>query len=230
MESRRSIVPSVPAGTPSVVVCDNIWFGEAISQSLDLSCCAVLRLRHTETDLPRLLLASRSPKLAIIVASEEYSLAPSVRILRRRWPEIKVLVAGLSNHEDAILRAVAARVDGIVLAEETLEQLAAAVRVVLSDAFRSPPQLIRPLFNRLARLILPKAGRQPPIVRLSAREVEILRHIELGESNKAIAAQLFVEEQTVKNHVTKILRKLGVRTRYGAARVAAEMRDERASG
>jgi two-component system nitrate/nitrite response regulator NarL len=60
------------------------------------------------------------------------------------------------------------------------------------------------------------------VARLSARELEILRCIERGDSNKAIARQLNVELQTVKNHVTHVLHKLGVRSRYDAARFAAQ--------
>jgi DNA-binding NarL/FixJ family response regulator len=156
----------------------------------------------------------------------------AVRPLRRCWPDIKVLVVGLPNQEDAILHSLAAHIDGIVLAEESLEQLAAAIRDVRANTFRSPPQLIRPLFNRLVRLPPPPnaAPWKPSINRLSTRELQVLAFIERGESNKAIAAQLFIEEHTVKNHVTQILRKLGVRTRYDAARIAADVRVQRCGG
>jgi DNA-binding NarL/FixJ family response regulator len=213
------------SAVPCVVVSDTIWLAEAITRSLELPCTGVLRLRQAAADLPHLLSVSRSPRLAIVVEPEGRALAPPVRVLRRRWPEIKVLVAGLPSKEDAILRAVAARVDGIVLAEESLDQLAEAMRVVLSGTFRSPPRLLRPLFNRLVGLSGVSDEEQPAITRLSAREVEVLGYIERGESNKAIAVQLFVEEQTVKNHVTQILRKLRVRTRYDAARIAADLRE-----
>jgi DNA-binding NarL/FixJ family response regulator len=54
-------------------------------------------------------------------------------------------------------------------------------------------------------------------VALSARELEVLRHLAAGRSNREIAAALFVTEGTVKNHVTNVLAKLDVRDRTQAA-------------
>jgi DNA-binding NarL/FixJ family response regulator len=57
----------------------------------------------------------------------------------------------------------------------------------------------------------------PPAVPLSARELEVLRHVAAGSSNREIAAALYLTEGTVKNHVTSVLTKLDVRDRTQAA-------------
>ena len=76
-------------------------------------------------------------------------------------------------------------------------------------------------FTRLSAAPSPAA--QPLVEPLSERELEILQLIATGASNKEIAGELFITEGTVKNHVTNILGKLGVRDRTQAALKAKEL-------
>jgi DNA-binding NarL/FixJ family response regulator len=76
-------------------------------------------------------------------------------------------------------------------------------------------------FTRLSAAPTPAA--QPLVEPLSERELEILQLIATGASNKEIAGGLFITEGTVKNHVTNILGKLGVRDRTQAALKAKEL-------
>ncbi len=219
---KRGAAPSCDA--PScVVVSDSVFVAGAISRSLRLP-CSVLNLPHKVSDLPERATSAPTPALAVVVQPKGDALGSAVRALRRRWPHTRVLAVDLPNREEAILQALAADVDGIMLAEEPVRQLARAARAVLSGTFRSPPQLIRPFFNRLVRLRMGNDSGQgrPPVVRLTTREIEILGRLDLGDSNKAIAVGLHIEVQTVKNHITDMLRKLGVRSRYDAVRIAAQ--------
>lgn len=79
---------------------------------------------------------------------------------------------------------------------------------------------MRPFFQRLIQFRA-AGGRPVAVARLSARQVEILQYLARGQSNKEIAVAIHVEVQTVKNHVSDILRKLGVSNRFDAARLAA---------
>jgi DNA-binding NarL/FixJ family response regulator len=161
------------------------------------------------------------PQLAIVIESDAAAAETAVRALKQRWPDVRVLVYGAADEEDAVLNFLAAGADGLVASDEPLEQLAQAVRDVLSNGFHLPPHLVRPLFDRLIRLD-PKSRQRgrPRVTGLSAREIEVLAHVARSESNKEIALGLHVEEQTVKNHMRDILRKLGVHSRADAARAA----------
>lgn len=161
------------------------------------------------------------PQLAIVIESDAAAAVTAIRNLKHRWRDVRVLVYGAADEEDAVLNCVAAGADGLVASDEPLEQLGQAVCDVLSNGFHLPPRLVRPLFDRLIRLD-PKSRQRgrPRVAGLSARQIEVLAHVARGESNKEVALGLHVEEQTVKNHVRDILRKLGVRSRDDAARAA----------
>ena len=205
----------------SLVLCNSALMGQAIVAGLRLERADVL-------EIPARGLNSypAEPALAIAVGSDA---ARGIRAVKRRWRQIKALAVDLPNREEAIVRAFAAGADGVVLAEEPLGHVAQAAREVLSERLRLPPKAARSLFDRLIRREAAEhlSSDGSPLACLSAREVEILGHLEHGESNKEIAAQLNLAEQTVKNHVGDILRKLGVHSRYDAARVGAARGVER---
>jgi DNA-binding NarL/FixJ family response regulator len=194
---------------------------ESIIRSLDLQRAAAGRLDKGLACAVDMSSKCARPQLAIVIESDAAAAASAVRTLKQRWCDVRVLVYGAADDEEAALRCVAAGLDGLVASDEPLEHLAQAVRDVLSTGFHLPPRLIRSLFSRLIRLG-PKRGHRgrPRVTGLSPREVEVLAHVAQGESNKEIAVDLHVEEQTVKNHVRDILRKLGVRSRAEAARAA----------
>ncbi|MFI5397561.1 MAG: LuxR C-terminal-related transcriptional regulator [Candidatus Binatia bacterium] len=193
--------------------------GESVVRSLELQKAAVVRFESEFAPDSRRELGH--PKLAIVVGPDATATVAAIRSLKHRWHGIRVLVVGATDEEDAVLSCIAAGADGLVGPDESLEQLEQAVRDVLANGFRLPPRLARPLFDRLIRLD-PKSRQQgrPLVTRLSAKEVEILRCLARGMSNKGIANELRMEVQTVKNHVTDIHRKLGVHSRFDAVRVA----------
>jgi DNA-binding NarL/FixJ family response regulator len=157
----------------------------------------------------------------IFFESNPRLLTSAVHLLKGRWPQARTLLVGLANQEDSIIGSVAAGADGIVLDEESFEELEQAIPAVRAGSFRPPPKLVRPLFDRLVWLEgrSRKVGNDPRLARLTTREREILAHVAPGEANKQIAAELHVEEQTIKNHLQRMFRKLNVHTRADAARV-----------
>jgi DNA-binding NarL/FixJ family response regulator len=161
-------------------------------------------------------------ELAIVIESDVTAAVVAVAAVKRRWPHVRVLVVGLSNREDAVLRCADAGADGVVSRDESADQLIEAAREILMGAFRRPQRPARPLFDRLVR-VGPEGcsghGR-PWVTRFSTREIQVLECLARGSSNKDIAGELHVELQTVKNHIGHILRKLGVHSRFDAVRVA----------
>ncbi len=208
---------------PSVVLCNSTVVAQAVARSLGLQHASLATLGDRARENGRQNAPGEPPVLAISIESDVGRVGPAIRALKRKWPRIKIVTVGLTNREDDILRAFAAGADGVVLAEEPLACVAEAARIVLAGAVRPPPQTIQPLFDHLLRLqtLKRRSGKAPAVARLSARELEILSYLRRGDDNKAIAVELHVEVQTVKNHVSNILHKLGVKSRHDAAKIVA---------
>jgi DNA-binding NarL/FixJ family response regulator len=142
---------------------------------------------------------------------------------RERLPPTLVLTT--FDEEDAALAIIAAGARGFLLKDVTLERLVDAVRVVAGGG-----TVIRPGLSERAEQAL--AGRRalsssaatasPDAGEITTREREVLRLLVAGYSNREIGRALFVAEGTVKNHVSNILYKLGVRDRTRAVLKALE--------
>jgi DNA-binding NarL/FixJ family response regulator len=119
------------------------------------------------------------------------------------------------DEDELLLKAIARGARGFLLKDVSLEQLAGAIRTVAEGGSVVTPAVADRVVKGLARLGggFEKLGRPEP---LSKREVEVLRMMATGCNNREIAAACFVAEGTVKNHVSSILTKLGVRDRTRA--------------
>jgi DNA-binding NarL/FixJ family response regulator len=202
-----------------MVLCSQLAVAQALVQALGLS-----RARVWRTAAQALAeWQGQPPGLVILIESDQTLLIPAVQLVKRRWPQTRALLVGLPDHEGATLSSRAAGANGIVLDEEPLDDLRQAVRTVRAGGFRAPPTLIPPLLDRLIWLdgAPPAARGEPRLACLSTREHEILTHVARGETNKQIAVALHVEEQTIKNQLRRVFRKLNVRARADAVRVWA---------
>jgi DNA-binding NarL/FixJ family response regulator len=125
---------------------------------------------------------------------------------------VRVLMLTVSDAAEDLYEAVKAGAHGYLLKDIGTDELLAAIRaVVVGQSLISPPMAAKLLaeFNTLARAAeARKAGPQ-----LTEREVEVLALLTRSLSNRAIAAELGIAENTVKNHVRSILEKLGMRSR-----------------
>src|SRR5205823_7377825 len=107
---------------------------------------------------------------------------------------------------------------GYLLKDAPSEKLAEAIRAAARGESFLQPSVAAKVVAEFARLTAHNTARPQPLVEpLSDRELEILRLVAGGASNKEIAAALFIAQGTVKNHVTPILGKLGLRDRTQAA-------------
>jgi DNA-binding NarL/FixJ family response regulator len=140
-----------------------------------------------------------------------------VTALRREAPTVKTLMIGMESNHETFLRCVRAGVNGYLLKDASAVEIAAAVRSVAYDEAVCPPQLCSALFDYVARQPV-----EVPCLRgrtqfgLTRREQQLVKMIGGGLSNKEIAAQLNLSEQTIKNHVHSVLRKLGAGDRLSA--------------
>ena len=148
---------------------------------------------------------------------------PLVRALRAVAPEVKVVALGVSEVEDEVMPLVEAGVSGYVTRDSSLNELSAAVLGVADGGPLCSPRMVATFLRRIAVLSSEQQADSAEAA-LTTREVEIVRLIERGLSNKQIAHELCIELPTVKNHVHHILEKLRV-TRRGEA--AARVRGRR---
>jgi DNA-binding NarL/FixJ family response regulator len=139
--------------------------------------------------------------------------------ITNQFPHVRVLMLTASQSEGDLFASIRAGASGYLLKESSTEEVADAVRAVAhGQAFVSPAMTSKLLaeFNELALRAEDGDGER----RLTRREAEILDLLAQGLSNKQIAAQLVISQNTVKNHVRNILEKLRLRSRAEAAAFA----------
>jgi DNA-binding NarL/FixJ family response regulator len=126
----------------------------------------------------------------------------------------RIVLLGLVESEENVLRAVEARASGYVAASAGLEELLSTVVSMRRGEFTYPQRFTYMLFEHLTSLA--RSDRFAPRLpfELSTRERKILELISQNLTNKEIAARLFISEHTAKNHVHRILKKLGARSRH----------------
>jgi DNA-binding NarL/FixJ family response regulator len=148
----------------------------------------------------------------------------ATRQLKRTQPEIKVIVLTTFDDDEDVFEGLRAGAVGYLLKDVASEQVVEAIRAVARGAAFLQPAITGKVIAEFARLSPFLAPQAHALVEpLSERELEILRRLSQGASNKEIADDLVLTVGTVKNHVTSILAKLGVRDRTQAALKAKEL-------
>ncbi|MCH8614158.1 response regulator [Arsenicicoccus dermatophilus] len=135
-------------------------------------------------------------------------------------PTVKVVMLTVCDDDERLLGAIRMGVHGYLLKDLHPEDLFSMLRAAARDETPVSPQLVGRLLAELrggSRHTTASASRQEEQPHLSAREMEILRHVAAGLSNREIARTLVITEGTVKNHVHNALHKLGLESRVQAA-------------
>lgn len=148
----------------------------------------------------------------------------ATRHLKRVQPDIKVIVLTTFDDDEDVFEGLRAGAVGYLLKDVASEKLVEAIRAIARGAAFLQPSIAGKVIAEFARLspsVPPQA--QSLIEPLSERELDILLRLSQGASNKEIADGLVITVGTVKNHVTSILAKLGVRDRTQAALKAKEL-------
>ncbi len=135
----------------------------------------------------------------------------------------RVLILTTFDLDEYVYDALRAGASGFLLKDVTAERLFDAVRIIAAGDALLAPNVTRRLISEFARQRPdPAAAIIPRLDQLTHRETEILRLLAEGLSNPEIAARLVVTEETVKTHVSRVLRKLGLRDRTQAVITAYE--------
>jgi DNA-binding NarL/FixJ family response regulator len=142
----------------------------------------------------------------------------AARRLRVEQPDVRVLALTTFDDDEDVFAALRAGAVGYLLKDVSGDRLVEALLAASRGESVLQPSVAARVVARFAELPDDAPPRsQPLVVPLSDRELEVLRLLADGGSNREIAAALFLAEGTVKNHVTNVLAKLGARDRTQAA-------------
>jgi DNA-binding NarL/FixJ family response regulator len=191
-------------------------------------------LLDTQPDLEVVATAANG-RVALDVCAEH---APDVVLMDVRMPEMdgieatrhltadgagpKVLVLTTFDLDEYVYDALHAGASGFVLKDIGAEQLFDAVRIVAAGDALLAPTVTRRLISEFVRVRPAPPPDSELVHRLTPRETEVLRLVAEGLSNAEIAQRLFVSDETVKTHVSRILSKLALRDRVQAVVAAYE--------
>jgi DNA-binding NarL/FixJ family response regulator len=132
--------------------------------------------------------------------------------IHQSYPQIRILVLTTFDEDEFIWDSLRAGAAGYLLKNTPSEQVAAAIRTVYQGHSQLGPTIAARLFAQLPAPRLPDVAKP-----LSQRELDILKLLTNGMSNREIAQQLYLTEGTVKNYITRILQQLQLRDRTQAA-------------
>jgi len=172
---------------------------------------AIYRTRLLSPDV--VLMDVRMPDLDGIAATRELLVAS---------PEVRVVILTTFEQDDYIFGALNAGASGFLLKRTAPEDLVAAVHTIAAGDSLLSPSVTSRVISHMAQQPEPDASRMERLDELTQREREVLELMARGLSNGEIAAELVIEDSTVKTHVKRVLAKLGARDRVQAVVFAYE--------
>ena len=174
---------------------------------------AVTRAGEALPDI--VLMDIRMPKVSGIEAA---------RAMKEAAPSAKIVMLTISDEEEDLFEAIRSGASGYLLKDIPLDEVADAVRAVYGGQSLINPSMAGKLLTEFATLNRRDAEterpQQVPAPKLTDREMEVLKLVARGMNNRDIAKELFISENTVKNHVRNILEKLQIHSRMEAVMIA----------
>jgi len=175
---------------------------------------AIAKAEQLQPDL--VLLDVRMPRRSGVQACSE---------IKRVAPGCRIIMLTASHEHSDLFEAVRAGATGYLLKDVPAEEIADGLRAVMGGQSLISPSMAGALLTEFASLSRrPPERSEVPAPRLTPREIEVLRLVATGMFNKDIAAQLFISDNTVKNHVRNILEKLQLHSRMEAVMYAVRER------
>ncbi|HEV2875602.1 MAG TPA: response regulator transcription factor [Thermoleophilaceae bacterium] len=151
------------------------------------------------------------PSVALVDMATEGAL-DTIRDLARSVPDLRIVALAVPETEGEVIACAEAGISGLVNRDASLDDLVDAIDSAARGEMLCSPRVAASLLRRVRTLAAERSA-TPADLHLTAREVQILRLIEQGLSNKEIAQRLCIQVATVKHHVHNLLEKLGARRR-----------------
>jgi DNA-binding NarL/FixJ family response regulator len=141
----------------------------------------------------------------------------ATKAIKELMPHIKILMLTISDEEADLYDAIKAGATGYLLKEVSIEEVGSAIRSVQTGQSLISPSMASKLLSEFATMVKRADEKQSvPQPRLTDREMEVLKLVAKGRNNRDIAKELFISENTVKNHIRNILEKLHLHSRMEA--------------
>jgi len=139
--------------------------------------------------------------------------------IKEAVPSAKIIMLTVSDEEADLYEAVKNGASGYLLKDSSIEEVAQAIRVVADGQSLISPSMAVKLIDEFKLMSRPERNHVSAL-RLTDRELEVLRLVARGMNNREIAKELFISENTVKNHVRNLLEKLQLHSRMEAVMYA----------
>lgn len=156
------------------------------------------------------LLADQEFKLALIGLHSDQLPLPLVATIHGLRPDVRLVVMGPDADDEAILQAISSGAKAYLEASATAQQVEQAIMIVSQGSIWAPRRVLSIFVDRATKQSRSTA---PATAHFTARETEVLNLLVAARSNREIARTLGIEERTVKAHVAKLMRKVGVENR-----------------
>ena len=142
--------------------------------------------------------------------------------IKEMSPSTRIVMLTASDDEGNLYDAIKNGASGYLLKDSSIDQVEQAIRLVADGQSLISPSMATKLLDEFK--LMSSAEESLPSPRLTTRELEVLRLVARGHNNRQVAAELFISENTVKNHVRNILEKLQLHSRMEAVMYAVRER------
>ncbi len=144
----------------------------------------------------------------------------TTRQLKKRFPEMKVLILTIHDTEEYIYRILRHGADGYVVKEAAYDELVSAIQAVCLGKKYLSPSISGEVINRYVK---EPRSKKSPLDSLTPKETEVLRYIAEGCTNKEIADKMFISVKTVEFHRSNVMKKLDIHNQAALIRFAIRL-------